>query len=97
MAKARKYSPIFDARVTPVEKVSVLVAKNGVTYGRFAADVEFKGGVQRRTAMAFGDQFEAVRKSLRKGRPVVLAIQHDNGTVKLIGHPRDKTETAQAA
>lgn len=94
MAKARKFSPIFDARVTPVEKITVLKAVNGTTYGRFQADVDFKGGTQRRNVMAFGDQFAAVRKGLRKGRPVVLAIQHDNGTVKVIGYPREAPVTS---
>ena len=97
MAKVRKFSPFFDARVVPVEKINVLVAVNGTTYARFKADVDFKGGTQRRTVMAFGDQYETVRRGLRKGRPVTLTVQHENGTVKVIGYPRDKAEVPAIA
>ena len=96
MARSRKYSPIFDARVVPAEDIAVLTAVNDVKYVRFQADVTFKGGEQRRNVMAFGSNYESVRAMLRKGRPVMLAVQHDNGTVKVIGPPRDRTERTAA-
>ena len=89
MADRRKFSPIFTASVTPTASVAYATTAKGVPYAKFPATVGFKGGDAQRTVMAFGDQLAAVRKSLRKGRAVELAIQHDNGTVKVIGLPRE--------
>lgn len=89
---ARRFSPIFVADVT---------LNNSVISGKTKADVPFKksaeatikkadGTTMVRTIMAFGNQLAEVNNSLRKGRTVKLAVQHDGGSVKVIGYPRDK-------
>ena len=90
----RKFTPIFNATLTPLAAVAVATTKKDVPYGKFQANVALKGGDVTRTVMAFGDQFASVRDLLVEGQPVELAVQHDGGTLKIIGTPREKVAAA---
>ena len=86
----RKFSPIFSADVT-LGSIASGTTKKGVPYVKSAATVTLPSGqTVPRMVMAFGEQLAAVRKVLRKGRTVKLAVQHDGGTMKIIGFPRPK-------
>lgn len=92
--KTRKFSPIFNAPITPTGEMTEKTTRKGVPYVRFPAEVGMKGGPVPRTVMAFGDQLAAVRDSLKEGQTVELAVQRDGGTIKLIGFPREKVAAA---
>lgn len=86
----RKYSPIFSARLT-LGAIAISAAKTGVEYAKAKAQVVLPSGQSvERTVMAFGDQLASVRDVLVEGNTVTLAVQHDGGTMKIIGHPREK-------
>lgn len=85
----RTFRPIINAVVTPAS-VQTKTAANGTKYALLS-----KASVQigdadpiERTVMAFGKSRDAVAGLLRKGRAVELAVQHDGGTLRVIGLPR---------
>jgi hypothetical protein len=96
-ARARRYSPIFDATITP-ESVEPLTTTQGKDYTRLSATISRQGKPDmKRVVMAFGKSNEAVRGLLIPGQPVELAIQLDGGSAKIIGLPRPKLTIANDA
>lgn len=85
---SRRFNPIFTATVTPAS-VSTRTGKNG-KYAVLAGATIAQNGKDPivRTVMAFGKARDAVAASLRKGKSVELALQHDGGSVRVIGLPR---------
>jgi hypothetical protein len=92
--QTRKFSPIFNATITPTGEMVESTTAKGVPYGKFQAEVGMKGGAVPRTVMGFGEQLASVRDSLVVGQTVELAVQRDGGTIKLIGFPREKVAAA---
>lgn len=94
MQNARPFSRIFTADVTINNSVTSGTTAKGVPFKKTAAATITKadGSTVTRTVMAFGDQLAEVGSRLRKGRTVSLAIQHDGGSVKVIGLPREKAQ-----
>ena len=93
---ARKSSPIFNAEVTFNNSFFAGTTAKGVAFRKSqGATLKLADGREiSRTVMAFGDQLAPVKNSLRKGRTVKLAVQHDGGSVKVIGFQRDKIAAA---
>lgn len=90
MTKRRKFSKIFPATITFGDSVIVSETKGGVVYAKCEAQVEMSDGRKvARTVMAFGDQLMSVQPDFAPGNTVKLAVQHDGGTMKVIGYPRD--------
>ncbi|AXK43909.1 hypothetical protein [Erythrobacter aureus] len=92
-ATARRFQPIFPALIVP-ETVEALRTAKGADYTRMTgAQVLRKGKAPiTRTVMAFGRSHDAVKNLLVPGKPVELAVQHDGGSIKVIGLPRAKAE-----
>jgi hypothetical protein len=90
-SNARPFNPIFVAAITPAS-VSTRTASNGNKYAVMqGATIEQPGKDARQgTVMAFGAQRDEVAKLLRKGKRVELAVQHDGGTLRVVGLPRAK-------
>lgn len=82
----RRFNPIITATVTPAS-VSTRQGKNGTYLVLSGATVERNGNSVQRTVMAFGKAVEQIGK-LRKGRAIELALQHDGGTMRVVGLPR---------
>lgn len=94
MTKSRKFSPVFQAQVTFGE-VIVGTTAQGFPYAKSRSKVTYpKGGTQNRQVMVFGDRYEKLKDLLVSGNTVSLAIQHDENTVLLVGHPRDRKKAA---
>jgi hypothetical protein len=95
-SNARRFSPIFVATITPAS-VSTRTAKNGNKYALLQGATVAQGDKEPKqmTVMAFGKSRDEVASSLRKGRPVDLAVQYDGGSLKIVGLPR--AEVAEAA
>lgn len=92
--RARRYSPIFTATVTPND-VQPLTTVTGKAYTRCTATISRPGKpVMTRSVLAFGKSNVAVRDLLVPGKPVELAIQLDGGSAKIIGLPRPKAVVA---
>lgn len=95
MARNRKFSPIFQATVTFGDDMVVSNDKNGNIYGRVSGQVTYKdGSTLGRTIMAFGGALKAIQPHFLPGATVQLAIQHDEGTVVIVGMPREKRAVA---
>ena len=87
----RRFSPIFVATITPAAVETRQGAKGPYTVMP-GATISKSGRADRQlTVMAFGKQRDEVEHMLTQGRPVDLAVQHDGGTLKIIGLPRAKT------
>lgn len=87
-ATKREFRPIFTATITP-KTIEALKTKTGGDYLKMTgATVEYKDKSQERTVMAFGKSIEAVGALLEVGKPVELAVQFDNGSVRIIGEVR---------
>ena len=85
---SQRFNPIFTATVTPAS-VSNRAGKNGKYTVLSGATIARDGQADIvRTVMAFGKARDAVLSGLRKGKPVELALQHDGGSVRVIGLPR---------
>lgn len=96
-APRKGFRPIFTATVTPAS-VRTRTGKNGkYTYMAGARVQTANTDNDNVTVMAFGKPHEEVKRALRKGRPVELAVQRDGGVVNVIGFPRAKAEPAAAA
>lgn len=94
----RKYSGIFPANVTFGDNVIVSQTKKGIVYAKAKAQVEMKDGtIVPRTVMAFGEQLMAIQPDFAAGHTVRLAVQYDNGTMKVIGYPLPPKESKAAA
>ena len=96
-SNTRRFSPIFTATVTP-GSVSTRSGKNG-KYAVMQNSLIQRDGKDDKTmtVMAFGKPREEVARSLRKGRPVDLAVQYDGGTLRVIGFPRAEEPAAANA
>lgn len=90
-ARARRYSPIFSATVTP-DSVEPLTTSGGAAYTRMTGATIHRNGRpdQIRTVLAFGRPNNEVQHLLAPGKPVELAVQFDGGSLKVIGLPRAK-------
>jgi hypothetical protein len=87
---ARRFSPIFTASVT-LGSVRTGTASNGNKYSVVQGSTVHGEKVRNNvTVMAFGKQRDEVAKVLRKGKTVDLAVQWDQGSLKVIGLPRAK-------
>jgi hypothetical protein len=96
MTQNRKFSPIFNASIA-VGSIALLETKKGVPYAKSVSQVTLPSGqTVPRTVMAFGDQLSAVSDVFKEGATVTLAVQHDGGTMKIIGHPREKAPAEEA-
>lgn len=86
-----KFKPIFVATITPAS-VQTKTAANGTKYALLSGASVRQGDSEPKTmtVMAFGKARDEVSKLLRKDRSVELAVQHDGGTLKIIGLPRAK-------
>lgn len=94
MARSRKFSPIFTADVT-FGAVSIAKTAKGAPYAKSRSTVAFPNGqVCERQVMAFDRQYESVKDLLVAGRTARLAVQHDGGTVKIVGTPRPSVRPA---
>ena len=94
---AKRFSKIFTATVTFGDEITVSDTKNKVVYAKAPASVTLPGGqTVDRVVMAFGDQLMSVQPDFAPGNTVELAVQHDGGTLKVIGYPREQA-TAKAA
>lgn len=89
-ARARRFSPIFAATITP-DTVEPLTTVKGKDYTRCAATISRNGKPdEKRTVLAFGKAHDTVSPLLVAGKPIELAIQMDGGSAKIIGLPRAK-------
>jgi hypothetical protein len=88
MSNARRYAPVLIATVTP-QSVETHTGTNGPYTKMQGALVQRSGKDDLiRTVMAFGGPNEKVSALLEVGVPVVLALRHDGGTMKVVGLPR---------
>lgn len=96
--KARRFSPIFDAVITPGEIVFG-TTKTGNPFVTMKGSTVARDGKedQTRTVMAFNNQLAVILDALEVGTPVKLAVQYDGGSLKAIGFPRVKEPAADAA
>lgn len=97
-SKKRPYRAIFTTTITPAE-IERRTASTGSPYLFLqGAGVEQKDGtVRNRTVMAFRrdeSELNAIEAMLQPGVPVRLAVQYDQGTLKIIGEPRDERVAA---
>ena len=83
-----RYRPTFVVTVTPTEIVSGDTSR-GQPYSTLKdAVVSQKGRADSvRTVMAFGSAGLTAEKLL-PGVPVDIAVQHDGGTLRMVGLPR---------
>jgi hypothetical protein len=97
-APKNDFRPIYPATVVPGEikvETSVkgkpyLVIPNSTVTGTKS------GKTLERTVMVFGKSVDAVTDMLKTGVPVELAVQRDNGTIKIIGPVLEPKKKAQA-
>lgn len=88
--KRKRFSKIFEATVTFGDEIVVSETKHRVVYARSpdTTVVLPDGSTVKRTVMAFGDQLMTIQPDVAPGGTVRLAVQHDRGTVKIVGYPR---------
>lgn len=88
--KRRRFSKIFEATITFGDEIVVSETKHRVVYARSPETkvVLPDGSTVKRTVMAFGDQLMKVQPDIMPGGTVRLAVQHDRGSVKIVGYPR---------
>jgi hypothetical protein len=91
MSTARRFNPIFVATVTPAT-IDMKVSETKGAYTLMQAATVSKEGREDRslTVMAFGKAHEEVGIFLEPGQPIELAVQHNGGTLKVIGLPHAK-------
>jgi hypothetical protein len=95
MARNRKFSPIFQATVTFGDDMLIADDKNGRIYGRVKGQVIYRdGSTKDRTIMVFGGALQAIQPHFVPGNTVQVAVQHDEGTVIIVGLPREKRPIA---
>ena len=90
--KRKRFSKIFPATITFGDTIVVSETKHNVVYARSpeAKVVLPDGSTVNRTVMAFGNQLMSVQPDIAPGGTVRLAVQHDRGTMKIVGYPRDE-------
>lgn len=86
----RTFRPTFVVTVTPSEVAHGDTAK-GQPYSSLKNATISREGRENvvRTVMAFGPTASEIASRLEPGKPVRLAVQHDDGTLRIIGLPRD--------
>lgn len=95
-ANGYRFSPIFDADVTP-GPVEILTGQKG-DYARMRGTTVTPNGKPAKTItlMAFGKSLEAIRDVLEEGKTIPLAVQYDGGSMKAIGFQLPKADNEDA-
>ena len=85
----RNFRPTFVVTVTPTEIASSDTVK-GQPYSTLKnAKISREGREDIvRTVMAFGPASSSIAEHMVPGVPVQLAVQHDGGSLRIIGLPR---------
>lgn len=87
----RKFRPTFTVTVTPVEAATVGDTSKGQPYASLRDAKVSRDGQPDivRTVLAFGEPNSRLASNLEPGVPIRLAVQHDGGSLRLIGLPRE--------
>lgn len=85
----RKFRPTFVVTITPTEIASSDTSKGQPYSSLKDATISRAGHADvTRTVMAFGPASSEIAEHLVPGVPVQLAVQHDGGSLRLVGRPR---------
>ena len=86
-AATRRFNPTFVVTITPTSIETRAGAKGDYTVAENARISKEGRADQVRTVVAFGPHREKLSELLQVGRPVDLAVQHNGGSLKIMGEP----------
>jgi len=90
MRASRKFRPTFLVTITPQEEVDSGRTSKDQPYSTLRNALVSRDGREDvvRTVMAFGQASSGLAAFLKPGKPVTVAVQHDEGTLRIVGEPR---------
>lgn len=96
--KRKPYRAIFSTTITP-SAIERRTAVSGRPYLVMEGTdvVQKDGSIKKRTVMAFRRdpaQLDDIAAKLQPGVPIRMAVQYDQGTLRIIGDPRDEAQAA---